>query len=59
MRKFWGRNPTWIHFTRIIGLAGLVYEVVVDKTDKPSVMIVLGTMILGAESVRNIFGGKP
>lgn len=58
-RDFRRRYFTWIVVTRIMGLAGLVYEIVVDKIDRPSVMIVLGAMILGAESIRNIFGGGP
>ncbi len=49
---------TWLHVTRLLGLAGLAYEVVVDQTDKPSVMIVLGAMILGTESVARIFGRR-
>ena len=57
LKGFHRRYFTWIHVTRVFGLAGLVYEVVVDKVDKPSVMIVLGAMILGAESIRNLFGG--
>ncbi len=46
---------TWLHVTRAVGLAGLAYEVVVDKVDRPSVMIVLGAMILGTESVARVF----
>jgi hypothetical protein len=46
----------WLHVTRAAGLAGLAYEVVWDKVDRPSLMIVLGAMILGTESVSRIFG---
>lgn len=46
---------TWLHLTRVLGVMGLTYEIVVDKTDKPSVMIVVGAMILGTESVAKIF----
>ncbi len=49
---------TWLHVTRALGLAGLAYEIVVDQTDKPSVMIVIGAMILGTESVARIFNRK-
>ena len=40
---------TWRHIVRAAGLAALTYEVVVDQVDRPSLMIVIGSMILGVE----------
>jgi hypothetical protein len=43
---------TWTHLTRAAGLIGLAYEITVDKIDRPTVLIVLGSMILGVEAFR-------
>lgn len=45
------RHLTWVYFTRLVGIAALGYEVLIDKVDKPSVMIVVGAMILGTEGL--------
>lgn len=46
MRRF-----KYLYVTRTIGLVALGYEVLVEKVDKPSVMIVVGAMILGTEAL--------
>ena len=50
---------TWIHVCRVLGVAGLAYEILIDKIDKPTVLIVLGMMVVGAENMKNIFGSGP
>ncbi len=45
------RRVTWLHVTRTIGLAALIYEVIGDAADRPSLMIVVGAMILGTEGL--------
>ena len=42
---------TWLHFTRLVGVSVLIYEVVVDQVDRPSLMVVIGAMILGTETI--------
>jgi hypothetical protein len=41
---------TWTHITRVAGLLALGYEVLVQQADRPSLMIVIGAMILGTEA---------
>lgn len=41
---------TWLHVTRFVGIVALLYEVAVEQVDKPSLMIVIGAMILGTEA---------
>ncbi len=45
------RRVSWLYVTRALGIAGLIWETVFDKVDKPSVMIVLGAMVLGTEGL--------
>lgn len=47
---------TWLHITRMAGLVGLYYELVYDQIDKPSVMVVIGGMILGTEALARVVG---
>ena len=59
MRRWMNRiatELTWLHFTRAAGLGLLFYEAIIDKADKPSVMVVVGAMILGTET---LFQHKP
>jgi hypothetical protein len=53
------RRITWIHFVRLFGIAGLYNEIYVSKLDRPVVVMLLGAMILGTESIRNIYGKGP
>lgn len=47
----WLRRLSWLHLTRTVGIAILIYEVVADQVDRPSLMIVVGAMILGTEGL--------
>lgn len=48
----------WKYFTRLLGVAALIYEVVVEKADKPALMVVVGSMVVGTEAIQRIMGGK-
>ena len=50
MKRFRFPKVPWLYFTRALGTLALIYEVVVDKVDKPSVMVVVGALILGTEA---------
>lgn len=47
----------WLYVTRVLGICGLGYEIVFDKTEKPMVLMILGMMILGTEAMANVLHG--